>query len=706
MSDQIRQLAAIMFTDIVGYTTLMGKDSRRAMELVRKSKQIQKPLVEKYQGKWIKEMGDGVLAQFNTAHDAVRCALEIQRTSRADLEADLRIGIHLGDITIENEDVYGDGVNVASRLESIADPGGIYISESVEKAIRGQSDIRTTYLGESQLKNVDYGVRTYAVQGTGLPVPDFDKNKNLTGHLWAEIQRRDIIRAGMAYLVVSFLLVMLVSYLRDWITIPSWIINALIYTLAIFFPVALYFAWNYEFSPRGLVRTTSKESWRNPLKAGQRKPLTGNVIIIGLLTLVLLIYFYPQVSDQGMVSPKAESSLALTQKSIAVLPFKNLSGSEDNLYFSDGVMEAILNNLSRIRDLKVVSRTSVEKYRNQNKTIKEIAQELEVANILEGSVQRIGDEVRITAQLISAENDEHIWADNYDRQLTDIFTIQSEIAQTIAENLEVIMTSEERELIKNAPTSNLKAYESFLKARHQQTHSEEKIKEVIALYDEAIILDPDFGLAYAYKGRLLAFLSLYGYPRSIWFDSVMVLQDLAIKKDPHAWEPYLVKAIQFESVHEDEQAIKNLRKVIELNPNAEYAFHLLGYYALRHKDYDNALDYLLKSASLVASDEDQSSAYERYGYFLYDLDIQQSCENFRKSYENNPDNIEVLRQLRNCAKYFQEYDKALEYSLEYQKHRPDLLNAKNLVAESYLTLKQFDQAEKMYRENGNSVNYK
>jgi len=174
-----RQLAAIMFTDIVGYTALMGKDSDKAMQLVRKSQEIQKPLVEKHNGKWLKEMGDGAMAQFSTALDSVKCALEIQRISRADFDADLRIGIHSGDITIENDDVYGDGVNIASRLESIADPGGIYISESIEKAIRGQGDVQAKYLGEIKLKNVDYGVRTYALQGTGLPIPEVKGEKEI-----------------------------------------------------------------------------------------------------------------------------------------------------------------------------------------------------------------------------------------------------------------------------------------------------------------------------------------------------------------------------------------------------------------------------------------------------------------------------------------------------------------------------------------------
>ncbi len=166
---QSRQLAAIMFTDIVGYTALMGKDSAKALELIRISKEIQKPLVAKHYGQWIKEMGDGALAKFNTALDAVNCAIDIQKAARAEFNGKLRIGIHSGDITIENDDVYGDGVNVASRLESIADPGGIYISESIEKAIQGQTDLQTKNLGEIYLKNVAYAVRTYAVQGMGLP---------------------------------------------------------------------------------------------------------------------------------------------------------------------------------------------------------------------------------------------------------------------------------------------------------------------------------------------------------------------------------------------------------------------------------------------------------------------------------------------------------------------------------------------------------
>jgi len=209
---QSRQLAAIMFTDIVGYTALMGKDSDKAMELVDVNKKIQKPLVEKHHGKWLKEMGDGAMAQFSSALDAVNCALEIQENAGKKLDAKLRIGINLGDVQLENNDVYGDGVNVAARLESITDPGGIYISESIEKAIRGQTKVQVKYLGEIQLKNVDYGVRTYALQGAGLPVPDL-KGKKLAGGLIGQLKQPGAARVRIISMLLGLLLIAIVGLL-------------------------------------------------------------------------------------------------------------------------------------------------------------------------------------------------------------------------------------------------------------------------------------------------------------------------------------------------------------------------------------------------------------------------------------------------------------------------------------------------------------
>ena len=316
---QSRQLAAIMFTDIVGYTKLMGKDSAKALELVRISKEIQKPLVEKHHGQWLKEMGDGALAKFGTALDAVNCSIEIQEIARGKLDAKLRIGLHLGDITIENDDVYGDGVNVASRLESIADPGGIYISDAIEKAIQGQTNVQAKYLGEIKLKNVAYGVRTYAVQGVGLPIPEVKEDKELSGHFWAEVQRRGVVRVAISYLVVGMLLILLLNQVQDWgSSLPTWSVPALITLLSVGFPVALFLAWNYERSPSGFVKTTSEQSWQNPYSVDQRKPFTGRFIIMGLVLLIVIMYLYPRL----LSGDQSQGSL-ITNKSIAVLPFKN-----------------------------------------------------------------------------------------------------------------------------------------------------------------------------------------------------------------------------------------------------------------------------------------------------------------------------------------------------------------------------------------------
>ena len=337
MPETTRQLAAIMFTDIVGYTSLMGKDSAKALELIRVSKEIQKPLVEKHNGKWLKEMGDGSLSSFGSALDAVICSIEIQKSARAELDGKLRIGIHLGDVKVEEDDVYGDGVNVASRLESIAEPGGVYISESIEKAIKGQTDVQAKYLGEIKLKNVAYGVRTYALQGVGMPVPDVKGEKELSGRFWAELQRRSVLRVALTYIIVSWLLLQIGNMAFPVLGFSSVAITALSSMVVFGFPVAIFLAWNYERSPEGFVRTTSQASWQNPYTASQRKPLTSKFIIVGLVVVITVMYLYPKYFAE-----KGNRNLDI-DKSIAVIPFDNLSDDKEQQYFADGVMEDILH---------------------------------------------------------------------------------------------------------------------------------------------------------------------------------------------------------------------------------------------------------------------------------------------------------------------------------------------------------------------------
>jgi len=533
---QSRQLAAIMFTDIVGYTALMGRDSIKALELVRISKEIQKPLVEKHHGQWLKEMGDGALVKFSTALDAVNCAIDIQKTARAELDSKLRIGIHLGDITIENNDVYGDGVNVASRLESIADPGGIYISDAIEKAIRGQSDIQAKYLGESRLKNVDYGVRTYAVQGVGLPIPEVKEDKELSGQFQAELQRRGVIRAGVTYVVLSLLLILLLQYTSSLISLPTWSSTALLGILIAGFPAALYFAWNYERSPEGFVKTTSQQSWQNPLSPSQRKPFTGTFIIVGLVLVIAIMFLYPRFQSSGQEPETSESVLEsrIIDKSIVVLPFTNISSDPEQEYFSDGMMEEILNHLVKIEDLKVISRTTAMQYKGTTKSVHEITEELNVATALEGSVRKDGDQVRITVQLIEGDSDTHLWSESYDRELTNIFKVQSDVAQQVAQVLKAEISPEVKLRIESQPTTNIEAYNLFLQAEAQVKAGSHLAG--IKLVEEAIAIDPEFANAYAELG----------YWKTMWWREDLSLEPFNPAEAVRIAIPYYEKALEID----------------------------------------------------------------------------------------------------------------------------------------------------------------
>ncbi|HKC37832.1 MAG TPA: adenylate/guanylate cyclase domain-containing protein, partial [Chitinophagaceae bacterium] len=336
---QTRQLAAIMFTDIVGYTALMGNDEQKAFALLKKNRELQKPIIEKFNGRWIKELGDGVLASFNTVTEAILCACEIQIKSDDIPGLQLRIGIHQGEVLFENNDVFGDGVNIASRLQALAPVGGTWISESAYRNVTNKKEIKTKFIGTQPLKNVKEPVSVYEI------ITDRSNNSS-------------------------------------------------------------------NFAPM-------------------------------------------------------ESEKKVPEKSIAVLPFVNMSNDTEQEYFSDGMAEEILNSLAHLKDLKVAGRTSTFQFKGKNIDLREIGEQLNVRTVLEGSIRKQGNKVRITAQLINAEDGYHLWSERYDRQLDDIFAIQDEIALMITEKLKVILLDADRELITKTYTQNTDAYELYLKGRYE-----------------------------------------------------------------------------------------------------------------------------------------------------------------------------------------------------------------------------------------------
>ncbi len=617
MPEQSRQLAAIMFSDIVGYTDLMGKDQQRALEVVGKNRELHKPLIEQFGGRLIKEMGDGLMASFSTASEAIQCAHEVQKKAWSDEDLTLRIGIHLGEVVVEGHDVFGDGVNIASRLQTIADPGGIYISESVHKSIRGM-DITSKYLGELRLKNVDYPVKTYAIQGEGLPIPEAREEKQLSGTFWAELQRRGVIRAAISYLVVALLLFLLWNQAHSWdITLPQWSATLFITGLIVGFPVAMYLAWNYERSPEGMVRTISEQSWQNPYKASQKKPFTSSLIIAVLVGIIILMYFFPQFR-QKQISTSDDQNV----KSIAIPPFRNLSEDPKQQYFAEGIAEMIRSNLSRVGDLRVTSMRSVMQYRDGEKTVPQIASELDVATVLEGSVLKDEDNVRVIVQLIDAPVDEHLWSETYDRKLTHIFEIQAEIAEKVVSELQAQLTKEENFLIANVTEVNLEAYQYFLSGQNSyngylRTEDSDLNDMAISQFQKALQIEP--GYAPAWSGLSSAFLvrTSYGYGDA-WLDSSAQAAQKAIELDPKLGDPYLILG-RIELAHDDsEKALAHLNQVTSLDPNNSAALYQVGWINIRKKNFKEGILQLIESFRLnPTSDTPEHQNFYGNLAFLY-----------------------------------------------------------------------------------------
>ena len=496
---QSRQLAAIMFTDIVGYTALMGKDEQKAFQLLKKNREIQKPLIKHHNGTWVKELGDGVLASFHTVTDAVLCAAAIHKACEAVDGLKLRIGIHLGEVVFENNDVFGDGVNIASRLQALAPIGGTWVSETVYKNVANKNEFITEFVGEENLKNVQEPVKIY------------------------EIKLRETANT-------------LSQPLQD---------------------------------PKSRTHFQS---------ATKRKTIIGVGALI-IMAAVLMWYFLFYQKQTSL--PRGNGS----EKSIAVLYFDNMSGDPEQEYFSDGVTEEIITHVSKIKNIRVISRTSVRTYKGKPLNLKKIADELNVNSILEGSVRKSGNTIRITAQLIDARTDQHIWAETFDRELKDIFEVQSEIARSIAQKFEIEISPEANSKISQIPTTSVEAYDQFQKGKffmytkYSNTFLEEDFDKAKKYFERAIQLDSAYADAYA------GFAELYDTRRNI-IGRAQFPEELLILKQ------------------------KLARKAYQLNPKSSFANFAMAY-ALLHRtvpDIDSGFYFLKEALYLDPADPVNNSS--------------------------------------------------------------------------------------------------
>lgn len=521
LPQQNRRLAAVVFTDVVGYSTRMHADETGTIAGVGADHSQMRKMCAEHGGEFLNSMGDGLMLAFPSAVNAVSYALRVQdafAARKANLQEDAtlehRIGIHLGDvILLDDGTVAGDGVNIAARLEAKAPSGGICISQMVYDTVKGMVPMKATFLGPEKFKNIAEPIPIYHIS-TALKT----EVSAATPVLQPKTARR--LAAGM---VASALMI---------VAAASW------------------WLWSH--------RTVTTDA-------------------------------------------------SVNTKSIAVLPFANMSDDKENsLFFADGMHEDILTNLALIRDLRVVSRTSVMQYRASTKPIRQIGQELGVAYLLEGSVRRAGNKVRVTGQLINARTDEHMWAKSYDRDLTDIFAIQATLAKEIASSLQAALSPQETTFIERRPTENLAAYDLLLQARALWNNGNSSLADVekrIGLLESAVALDPQFAVAWGELSVAHAQNVFWGGDTS---DARLVKAKAASDKSVElaADSPDVIRALgdyYYYGYRDYAQAQTQFEKLVRLKPNDPTGYNSIGLIQRRQNRWAESLANFQKAEQLEPS---------------------------------------------------------------------------------------------------------
>jgi TolB-like protein/Tfp pilus assembly protein PilF len=409
-----------------------------------------------------------------------------------------------------------------------------------------------------------------------------------------ELKRRNVYRAAVAYGVVAWFLTQLTTQVFPFFEIPNSAVRFVVIALAVGFPIAMLLAWVYEFTPEGVVRTEDVR----PAQARSAQRVTGRIldfIIIGALLLVIAMLVV------GRLPFYRQTGESISQKSIAVLPFENLSGDPNNAYFADGIQEEILTRLAKIADLKVISRTSTQRYQSKPGNLAEIAKQLRVANILEGSVQKAGDTVRVSVNLIQAASDSHLWADTYDRKFTDILGVESEIAKTIAEQLQVKLTGHEEQALAVKATNNPEAYDAYLRGLSFEARSifaTDSLLKAIDSYARAVQLDPNFALAWARLSRADAYLNLRDTTAAHQHAAKAALEN-AQKLEPNSSETLLALGYYQYCVLRDYGLAKTtFKQVSRILPSSSEIPMALGRITRREGHWDENIPYFEQALAL------------------------------------------------------------------------------------------------------------
>jgi len=568
-----RKLTAILSADVEGYSRLMGEDEAATVRTITAYRETLSGLIQQYRGRVVDSPGDNLLAEFASVVDAVQCAVEVQevlKLKNAELPGDrrmqFRIGINLGDVIEEGDRIYGDGVNIAARIEGLAEGGGICIAGSAYEQIENKLALGYEYLGEHTVKNISKPIRVYRVPMESRAATEVRKEK----------------RAGLRQRAALVLVAVL-------------IIGA-----------GVAAVWNFYLR-------------RSPASMGA-------------------------ASGEKMAFPLPD------KPSIAVLPFTNMSGDPMQEYFSDGITEDIITGLSKIPRLFVIARNSTFTYKNKPVKIQQAGRELGVRYVLEGSVQKSGKRIRITAQLIDASTEQHLWSERYDRDLKDIFALQDEITMKIMTALQVKLTEGEQARLFGKGTTNLQAYEKVLQGmEHLRRLNIVGNVQARELFEEAIALDPEYSTAYALLAqthlldvwlgsskspdksieksaelvqKALALDDTLALTHTLWshiyrlkrqHDKAVAEGERAVALNPNGADAHANFAPILFSAGKPEQALAMIKKAIRLNPFPPNIYFLhLGSAYLNTGQYEEAItaykkaligepDNLFAHLSLVAT---------------------------------------------------------------------------------------------------------
>ena len=552
-----RKLAAILHADVVGYSRLMGEDETATYNLVAECLDVFAAAISKHQGRVVNYAGDAVLADFTTVTAALTCAVAVQREFQTRNEnvpdsrkIQFRIGINLGDVIVDHDDIFGDGVNVAARLEGLAKPGGICISESVRDAIGAKLPYDYEFMGKQQVKNIARPVRAYQV----------------------------------------------------------------------------------ILDPEAATKTT---------QPGKFKSWLIRLYLLGLFVLAIGVIIWLQ---PWRTADPPDESVPAAKPGIAVLPFANMSADPEQDYFTDGITEDLISDLSKISGLLVIARNSMFTYKGQAVKVTEVANELGVRYVLEGSVRKAGDQLRISTQLIDAFQGGHLWTERYDRKLENIFALQDEITDKIVQALKLKLTPSERELLAHRYTNNVEAFDYFLRGQALvRTSDYESARQ---MYRQAIALDPTF--ARAYGALAMSYLITVNFGGSsdsdLDVEQALRLAQRAIALDDSLPPAYFALSFAHLYDRQVEQALGAIQQALALDPNYADGYILYGWIHTLRGEIEETIRLVdmalrLNPSAHATALQTKAMAYYEMGRFAEALVI------LEKSRERNPEHISVRADL-------------------------------------------------------------